>query len=211
MSVVDLNAHKVTPLVFGIDEHWKPFDKAPELLELVNPINYEFKTDPKTTLVQCRPISCYKDGEILKVSDITWTEEWAVFYFLHYDGNYVQLGSISENIEQINQTAPLNLQRNTIFDYLKLVGYFYVVDDQGSRFPIEGAESEFIDFISYSNQLEKKRNLQKLTPPKVTGPNKDGDFQIECDVIVGPTLFRATFDVKKNGDIYIVSSSVLVE
>ncbi len=210
MNIIGLNIEKHIPLVLGIDEHWKAYDKTEELLSLVNPINYEFVTNSKTTKVLARPISCYKDSLILKVQDITWSEEWAVFYFLYSNENYFQLGSINEEIVAINDSASLNLQRSTIFDYLKIVGYFYIVDHQGSCFAIESRDSEFIDFLPYSNQLEKNRNLEKVKPPLITGPDKEGAFEAECDFIIGASLTRGKFKIEKNGSLLWLSNTRVI-
>lgn len=201
MTVGGSNSEARIPFSLSDDGKWTDFEKRDEFLSLINPINYEFKTDPGSTVVKARPISCYKDSLVLKVSDPNWTEDWAVFYFLYSNGKYFQLGSINEDLGQINERAALNITQQSLVDYMFIAGYFYVVDEQGSRFVIENADSEFIDFLPHSNQLDRQRNIEKLTPPKVQGPDAHGNFRIEVDVITGSMLERVTATVSANGDI----------
>ena len=199
MTVVDFKPNNHIPLVLGDDEHWVSFEKAPEFLTLVNPINYEFTTNPHTTVVKSRPISCYKNGLILRVEDPSWKEDWAVFYFLFANDKYFQFGSINEEIWNINEEASLDINKHTVVDYLKLQGYFYQLNDDGSNLILENHQSEFIDMIGYSNELEKQRIHQKLKPPVISGPDQNKVIKVECDVLNGQTILRYKFQVTEKG------------
>ena len=210
MSVVEFKSEERIPFVLKDDGHWKEFEKSAELIPMINPINYEFKTNIETTKVRARPISCYSDSFVLEVKDENWKEDWAVFYYLYSNGKYFQLGSIDDELWSVNELAALNLKKHTLFDYIKLWGYFYFVDEYGSRFAIEGPESEFIEFITYSNEMDKIRILDKLKPPEVKGPDGNGAFHIECNVLTEDELSRFKVKVTKEGYLELLEFLILV-
>lgn len=199
MTVIDLSAEKVPFLNFENDEHWFDFEKKEEFLRIANPINYEFDTNMETTSVKARPISCYKDSLFLRVEDKTWEEEWAIFYFLYSNGQYFQLGGAEENIWDINADAALNINKRTAVDYVKMMCYFYWVGDYGSHFVLESPESEFVNLLPYSNDLEKTRLLKKITPPVVNGPDNKGEYTVECNVLVGHYFYRYLLIIDEGG------------
>ncbi len=212
MSIVDFKSDERIPLVIGEDEHWTPYENPEEFLPLINPINYEFQVSPYSTTVKKRPISCFTDSLLLKVEDKHWREDWAVFYFLYSKDSYFQIGSINDHISSINTSAALNIKKHTALDYLKLFSYFYAIDENyGSFFVIEGLGSEFIDLVPYSNELEKTRNRGKLTPPVVKEPDQKGNISVECDVVVGSSLFRGKFKISKTGEVELVEDKIIIE
>ena len=220
-NIVNLNEERVVPLVLSDDGHWRDFDKKDEFLELVNPINYEFATNPKTTTVQARPFSCYNNTEILKVEDPAWPAimqaddpEWGdlpvTFYFLHSDGEYLQPGEVNDGLWAVNEALTLNIKKTTVLDYIKFFGYFFALTDEGSFFVIEGQNSEFIDLIPVSNQLEKSRVSKILKDPIVSDLNEKEDmYNVECDMLHGPSLFRVKLEVFRDGEIEMVDDRLL--
>lgn len=211
MSIVDLNAQRCVPLNIEDDPHWVPYEKANKFLPMINPINFEFKTNKKTTEVKSRPISFYENTSLLVVRDKTWKEEWAIFYFLSSGDDYHQIGGAADNLWIINKSLRLNLKKHTVIDYLKFFCFFFVYTDAGSFFVIEDKNSEFIDLLPVSNKLEKQRIEKLLTPVEVEGPDNKGNFTIECDMIHGGDLFRTKFVVSaKEGSVEMVDDKLLV-
>ena len=182
MEIVNLSDIRKPPLVIGDDDYWKAVDGYEDFFKLVNPINYEFTTNPETTTVKRREISCYENACLLKVEDKNWKEDWAIFYFLQSSDEYYQLGSINESIWEINKKAKLVLKKSSIPDYLKILLYFYTISESGSVLFFEGPESEFSPIFPFSNELEKKKIFGKLKPPIISGPDKKGGFIVKCTI-----------------------------
>lgn len=212
MSVIDLDSKRAVPLKFyEEDKHWQEFDGKAEFLPLINPINYEFKTNVKTTEVMSRPVSFYKDGQFLKVEDKKWKEEWAIFYFLHVAGKYFQLGSDDTSntiFKRINSESDLILNKNTVFDYLKLFSYFTVSDD-GSFFLIESEESEFSDFIPYANELERQTIMRQILPPEIIELKNNEGFEVSCTTLSGDHLWFAKYYISPNGAVEMLDDEAL--
>jgi len=202
MAVIDLNSRRCEPLQIDFDDgHWKEFEKTEEFLKLVNPINFEFETNIETTKVMCRPISCYEDALFLRVTDGTWPYDWAVFHFLYSkEGNYYQFGSLSLTLWDINRAAHININKQSSTDYLKLFNYFFLMDEEdNSLFILDSVESEFVDLLPYSNEMERQNILNVIEPAIVKGPDKEGEYQVEHDVTDGESLYRRISSITKEG------------
>lgn len=208
-NLVDINQEGAIPLVIGDDEHWVDYENTHDFIELVNPINMEFKTNRKTTVVKKRPISCYKDSYILKVEDKKWKESWAIFYFLYSKGEYHQLGHIDEDIYILNKNALLSINPRSVIDYLKLAYYFYAVDDLGSRFILKNKNDEFALLLPYSNNLEKNKIANKIFDAKVESLGQQSHLTVKCCMIEGDALYETIMTVDKKGRIEFLTHNLL--
>lgn len=204
-NVSNFPENELVPLCFADDGNWTDFARVEEFVSIANPINYEFRTNIKSTKVMGRPLSCYKDGILLKVTDAKWKQDWAEFYFLFCNGNYFQFGS--EHISLINEACPPNIKKHTIVDYLKLF-CFFLVGDEGSFFLVEGKDSEFLHFVPCSNELEKKRLVEILKPIEIRWVHDKKHYIVESDIIYNSVLYRAIFLVELNGNVEMLDDMI---
>ncbi len=182
-------------------EDWLSYEDAEGFLNFIMPPDEEDMT-PLNTLIKYKKVSFYKDVMLISVSNLLPEElpedEYNIF-FLKKDDHVIMLDGDGAYIHEMNETGALNLNSDTVFDYLKFFCALTLDEETMEPFHIiEGPESEFLHDIS---EYAKTRIMRGYTGARLISSADNKNFMIETRVIFDGNLFDAKFKITNKGEV----------
>jgi hypothetical protein len=177
------------------------------ILDRINPALEGATFDPVETTILSLPIHFYKGYQLLDIADNTVMPA-IKRYALYSLENFVVLDFTNKPIYKLNQQAPLQLNPDTVSDYVRF--FFSFVRGKHGRFLIV----ENVDDIHWKDEPPpnaRKAISKMVVPVAILEEAKNGDFALESTMVFKGALFKTNIAVQKNGTVTIKNEELLVE
>lgn len=143
------------------------------------------------TLVQVATLPFYDDYKCYALTDMTLPPP-NVRYLLHKPGDLVIMNWTNEPIYDVNEKAPIKLDRKSIITYAKF--FFHFVRGQLGRFIIV-EKPEDVTWLDNATDEEKAKVAEHLKPVAYKGIGRDNLFTLTAIVVFKNALFKTDIKV----------------
>lgn len=143
------------------------------------------------TLVQVTALPFYDDYKFYALTDMTLPPP-NVRYLLHKPGDLVLMNWTNEPIYDVNEKAPIKLDRKSIVTYAKF--FFHYVRGQLGRFIIV-EKPEDVSWLDTATDEEKAKVAEHLKPVAYKGIGRDNLFTLTAIVVFKNALFKTDIKV----------------
>ncbi|MBI1273502.1 MAG: hypothetical protein GC131_05420 [Alphaproteobacteria bacterium] len=165
---------------------------AEETARLISEVNAaaSYKLHESKTKVRVAPVPFYDEYNFYGLADgsIDGPNER---FMLYKPGDIALLNWTNEPIYQVNEKAPIKLERKTTIPYAKF--FFHYVRGQLGRFIIVEKPEE-VKWHKIAKPEEKAQVNEKLMPVTYKGITKDNLYTLTATVVFKNALFRT--DIK---------------
>lgn len=143
------------------------------------------------TLVQVAALPFYDEYKFYALTDMSLPPP-NVRYVLHKPGDLNIMNWTNEPIYNVNEKAPIKLDRKTLVTYAKF--FFHYVRGQLGRFIIVEKPEE-VSWLDNANDKEKADVAEKLMNVAYKGIGRDNLFTLTATVIFKNALFKTDIKV----------------
>jgi len=143
------------------------------------------------TLVQMASLPFYEDYKFYALTDMTLPPP-NVRYLLYKPGDVVLMNWTNGPIYEVNEKAPIKLDRKSLVDYAKF--FFHFVRGQLGRFIIV-EKPEDVAWLDTANEKEKAEVAGHIKPVAYKGIGRDNLFTLTAYVIFKNALFKTDIKV----------------
>ncbi len=143
----------------------------------------------KTEISVCA-LPFYEEHKLYSLQDTTLPEP-NTRYILYKDGDLTIMNWTNEPIYEVNEKAPIKLDRKTLPIYAKF--FFHFVRGQLGRFIIV-EKSEDVRWLDNATDEEKAKVAESLKPVKYQNIGRDNLFTLASTVVFKNALFKT--DIK---------------
>ncbi len=143
------------------------------------------------TLVQVASLPFYDDYKFYALTDMSMPPP-NVRYLLHKPGDLVLMNWTNEPIYDVNEKAPIKLDRKSIVVYAKF--FFHYVRGQLGRFIIV-EKPEDVVWLDSATDEEKAKVAEHLKPVAYKGIGRDNLFTLTAIVVFKNALFKTDIKV----------------
>jgi hypothetical protein len=177
------------------------------ILDKVNPLLEGIVFDPIETVAMGIDLSFYSGYRLLDISDYSGMPA-SHRYVVYSPKNPVVLNFTNAPIYKLNADVPLQLNDETISDYVRF--FFSFVRGKHGRFRI----AESIDDISWKEDPPPaaRKAIGKMVMP-ITMVKKDdkGAYHLQGTLMFKDSLFKSNITVLNNGVVNLVDEELLIE
>lgn len=142
------------------------------------------------TLVQVAALPFYEEYKLYALTDMTLPPP-NVRYVLYKPGDLVIMNWTNEPIYDVNEKAPIKLDRKTLVPYAKF--FFHFVRGQLGRFIIVEKPEE-VTWLENASDEEKAKVAEHIKPVAYKGIGRDNLFTLTAIVVFKNALFKT--DIK---------------
>jgi len=143
------------------------------------------------TLVQVTALPFYEDYKLYALTDMTLPPP-NVRYVLYKTGDLVMMNWTNEPIYDVNEKAPIKLDRKSLVPYAKF--FFHYVRGQLGRFVIV-EKPEDVVWLENATDEEKAKVAAHLKPVAYKGIGRDNLFTLTAIVVFKNALFKTDIKV----------------
>ncbi len=187
----------ITVFHHDTDKGWQPYGKMQELLDYINPVDDGLVLDKNNCEVYERDLPFYKDVSLIKIASLYPEQDDFILFFMHVGDDYIMLNGMSDYIHEVNSTGAIQLDKDSVFDYLKFFSFF--VSDEETLEPfyvIEGENSEYLDGLS---QYQKNRILRGYSGPRLISSTDNQSYVIESRLMFCGNIYDAKYKITADG------------
>ncbi|MCB9995120.1 MAG: hypothetical protein H6869_01630 [Rhodospirillales bacterium] len=191
------------------DQSWEPYTKADEFLDFISPGGEDPLTARDHQVMYKEP-PFYNGVQLIHVTPLVpsdFPEEDINIFFLKNSDHIVMLNGNCAYIHEMNETGVLNLNGETVFDYLKFFCAFNVIEETMEPFlVIESANSEYLKGMS---KYEISRAMRSYKGARVIASADNKDFMIETRVMYCNDLYDVKFKITNDGDVIMTDDTAV--
>lgn len=143
------------------------------------------------TLVQVAALPFYEEYKLYALTDMTMPPP-NVRYVLYKPGDVVIMNWTNEPIYDVNEKAPIKLDRKSLVTYAKF--FFHYVRGQLGRFIIV-EKPEDVVWLENATDEEKVKVAEYLKPVAYKGIGRDNLFTLTAIVVFKNALFKTDIKV----------------
>lgn len=179
-------------------EDWQFYNEAESFIDFVNP-GGEYELNYVDTEVWCRKLPFYNDGLLVWVQQ--YGDEGFVGSYLKCGDHIVSLGGDFGYFCEINETGALNLTRDNVLEYLKLVlfnSYDLEEEDFDVFALVENEKSEFINGEGW-NGYYQGRVLKSYQGARVISAVDGESFNVVTRALFDGHVYELRIKVFKDG------------
>ena len=166
-------------------------DEAKTFLATIAHDLLPIKMPADKTLVQVTALPFYDDYKFYALTDMTLPPP-NMRYVLYKDGDLQVMNWTNEPIYEVNEKAPIKLDRKTLVPYAKF--FFHYVRGQLGRFIIVEKPEEVV-WLDNATDEEKANVAAKLMPVTYKGIGRDNLFTLTATVVFKNALFKTDIKV----------------
>ncbi len=176
------------------DQGWTEYPEKDEFLKFISPYNgKDLVPEDMTVMLQALPF--YDEVNLIRIS-MSKDMEWGFAFFLEYGYDHVQLAGSFAPIGELNETGVLNLNNETVYDYLKFVAFFWNDDAGFNACVVEGRGSEY---LVKRSAYDQSRFLRKYDGVKIERFEKPDHYIVNTRVWSGDGVHDANYRVNFDG------------
>jgi len=176
--------------------HWidLPEDDLKVFIPQINAIETLYSFEEKTSLAQRCSIPFYPDAELIKLSKQSWpTTNDPLWYVRLSNGDIFNLDGSVAIIHQLNKEAPLDLNKNTVANYLKFRMYF-VLENNERQLLLNDYEE-----LNLENQSLRNKISPLIKPPIIERLAEKHDFDASGIILFNEQLYQTSFIIDEKG------------
>ncbi len=174
-----------------------------EVLPLLDGDSYSVEN----TEILSKDLSFYPGHKLLEISRTDNVPKTYRYIVLGPKDN-IALDWTNEPIYQLNQTAPLTLNENTVQSYVRF--FFHYVKGKEGRFII----TETTDDILWREEPPPSARQavgKMLEPVSIIEAGEDGSFKVSICIMFKDSLFKSDVFVQQSGVVNLENERLLVE
>lgn len=203
MTISDIkNAQLV--YFFEKDGAWGPYHDQDAFLKFISPYGEEHLSAEKHR-VQTRSLPFYNDVNLLKISKVG-EDDWGYAFFIENGYEYAQLKGMHEVIQEVNSSGVLNLNEDTVYDYVK---FFWLFSDDSSGENARVIEGQNSEFVKNRSPYEQSRYLRKYSGATVEKNEKLGHFIVTSRIWQNNAIYDSEYEVTFDGRVHIKNSKLV--
>lgn len=164
---------------------------AKALLETIAHDLLPVKLPADKTKIIVTTLPFYDEHKLYALQDTTLPEP-NTRYILYKTGDLTIMNWTNEPLYEVNEKAPIKLDRKTLPVYAKF--FFHFVRGQLGRFIIVEKPEE-VRWLDSATDEEKKGVEEKLVPVKYQGIGRDNLFTLSATVVFKNALFKTDIKV----------------
>lgn len=163
---------------------------------------------PENTIIMTRTMDFYPAFKFYDMADHANNPATRRFVLIKKD-KVVVLDFTNSPIYDVNKSAPIYLNEDTVHDYVRF--FFNFVRGRHGRFLIV----ESVDDIAWREEppAAAKKSISKLIMPValITKEVDDGNFHLHAQMMFRDSLFSADIMVQKDGVVQLSNEQLLIE
>ena len=170
----------------------------------INPISFHIES----TMVRSQNLSFYHDYKLYELTDFSAVPPAKKFALYAPAKKAEMMVWTNEPIYQINSIAPIQLNEQTIADYVRF--FFHYVRGRHGRFLIV----ETVDEIKWQNDPPpqgRKAMQDILSPVTLINRNDAGDYILTAFMVFKDALFKTRVTVDQKGIVTLSDEELKVE
>ncbi len=181
-------------------------DMAADFVNQLHPIDGRWELAERRTHVAYAWLPWYRDVALIEVTDPSWDRPNLRIYFLALNDHLYRLNGTSPLIHEVNERARLHLEADHALEYLRFF-FFFVRGEEGPFYILEDANDPLLP--PYVDPTTRQL-LEHLVRPAELERSEGGDHMCHATVFYSDALFRITFEVHRNGRIYLKEDKPIV-
>jgi len=168
-----------------------PKEEAEAFLEKIAHDLLPVKMPEGKTVIKVSSLPFYDEYKLYALQDLTLPEP-NTRYILYKDGELVIMNWTNEPIYEVNEKAPIKLDKKTLPVYASF--FFNFVRGQLGRFIIV-EKPEDVSWLENATDEEKAKVNELLMPIKYKGIGRDNLFTLTATVVFKNALFKTDIKV----------------
>lgn len=179
-----------------------------KILALTAPAFDGVAFNAENTVVMARTLDFYPGFRFVDMADHSQNPPLKRFALVKKE-NVTVLDFTNTPIYETNKSAPIYLNEDTVFDYVRF--FFNFVRGRHGRFLIV----ESVDDIAWTEEPPSaaKKSIGKLIMPvaMISKDVDDGNFHLHAQMIFRDSLFAADIIVQKDGLVQLTNEKLMIE
>jgi hypothetical protein len=164
--------------------------------------------NPANSVIMSRTLDFYPGYKFYDMADQSSNPSLRRFVLVKKDIVTI-LDFTNTPIYEINKSAPIYLNEDTVYDYVRF--FFNFVRGRHGRFLIV----ESVDDIAWTEEPPPaaKKSISKLIMPvsMITKDVDDGNFHLHAQMVFRDSLFSADIMVQKDGLVQLTNEQLMIE
>ena len=172
-------------------------EETEQICSRLDPVYGKYIIDAKTTEILYSHLPWYENVRLLRLKDPDWAPDSLYIYFLHNTekDEYHGLNGTSPPIHEVNENAPVLLNKDNVLGYLRFFCFFV----RGEEGPFLVAEGPDDPLVPKGDASYRKIMQNILRPATFEGMDDDGKFLCDATIYYSNAVFIANFAVQPGG------------